>query len=171
AQAKGSALSRFESAKQRFFSQVLIAMKMPTLVRAIEDELAAGHVAVVQLTSTAEAILDRRLADLSPEERANLSIDVSPLDTMVDYLKTAFPTRQMRAFRATDGSMRSEPMLDDDGNGVQCQEAVAARDVLIERLCSMPPVPAALDFLIVHFGTDMVSEVTGRTRRIVVDGQ
>ena len=171
AQAKGSALSRFESAKQRFFSQVLIAMKMPTLVRAIEDELAAGHVAVVQLTSTAEAILDRRLADLSPEERANLSIDVSPLDTMVDYLKTAFPTRQMRAFRATDGSMRSEPMLDDDGNGVLCQEAVAARDDLIERLCSMPPVPAALDFLIVHFGTDMVSEVTGRTRRIVVDGQ
>src|SRR3546814_214173 len=45
AQAKGSALSRFESAKQRFFSQVLISMKMPTVVRAIEDELATGHVA------------------------------------------------------------------------------------------------------------------------------
>src|SRR3546814_11141403 len=76
----------------------------------------------------------------------------------------------MRALRATDGSMRSEPMLDDDGNGVLCQEAVAARDDLIERLCSMPPVPDALDFLLVHFGTDMVSVVTGRTRRIVVDG-
>src|SRR3546814_4511650 len=93
-------------------------MKMPTVVRAIEDELATGHVAVVQLTSTAEAILGRRLADLSPEERAILSIDVSPLDTLIDYLRTAFPTRQMRAFRATDGSMRSEPMLDDEGNGV-----------------------------------------------------
>ena len=171
AQAKGSALSRFESAKQRFFSQVLISMKMPTVVRAIEDELATGHVAVVQLTSTAEAILGRRLADLSPEERANLSIDVSPLDTLIDYLRTAFPTRQMRAFRATDGSMRSEPMLDDEGNGVLCQEAVDARDELIERLCSIPPVPAALDFLLAHFGTDMVAEVTGRTRRIVVDGQ
>src|SRR3546814_1165830 len=72
-------------------------MKMPTVVRAIEDELATGHVAVVQLTSTAEAILGRRLADLSPEERANLSIDVSPLDTLIDYLRTAFPTRQMRS--------------------------------------------------------------------------
>src|SRR3546814_15089489 len=77
----------------------------------------------------------------------------------------------MRAFRATDGSMRSEPMLDDEGNGVLCQEAVDARDELIERLCSIPPVPAALDFLLAHFGTDMVAEVTGRTRRIVVDGQ
>src|SRR3546814_3947139 len=60
----------------------------------------------------------------------------------MDYLRTAFPTRQMRAFRATDGSMRSEPMLDDEGNGVLCQEAVDARDELIERLCSIPPVPA-----------------------------
>src|SRR3546814_11192022 len=85
AQAKGSALSRFESAKQRFFSQVLIAMKMPTLVRAIEDELAAGHVAVVQLTSTAEAILDRRLAALSPEARANTPIAVPPLRTLVHW--------------------------------------------------------------------------------------
>src|SRR3546814_13209622 len=122
------------------------------------------------ISSTAEAILGRRLADLSPEERANLSIDVSPLDTLIDYLRTAFPTRQMRAFRATDGSMRSEPMLDDEGNGVLCQEAVDARDELIERLCSIPPVPAALDFLLAHFGTDMVAAVTGRTRRIVVAG-
>src|SRR3546814_1713963 len=94
-----------------------------------------------------------------------LSIDVSPLDTLIDYLRTAFPTRQMRAFRATDGSMRSEPMLDDEGNGVLCQEAVDARDELIERLCSIPPVPAALDFLLAHFGTELVAEVTGRTRR------
>lgn len=171
AMAKGSALSRFESAKQRFFSQVLISMKMPTVVRAIEEELAAGHVAVVQLTSTAEAILERRLADLSPDERANLAIDVSPLDTLIDYLKTAFPTRQMRAFRSSDGAMRSEPMHDDNGDAVLCQEAVEARDNLVESLCSMPPVPAALDFLIAHFGTDMVAEVTGRTRRAVVDGQ
>lgn len=168
--AKGAALSRFESSKQRFWSQLLIAMKMPTVVRAIEEEIAAGHVAVVQLVSTAEAILDRRLAGLSAEERANLSIDVSPLDTLIDYLKTAFPTRQMRTFRASDGSVRSEPMVDGDGNAVQCQEAIAARDELIERLCSMPPVPAALDYLITHFGTDMVAEVTGRSRRIVVDG-
>jgi hypothetical protein len=169
AMAKGSALSRFESSKQRFFSQLLISMKIPTVIRAIETELATGHAAVVQLVTTAEAILERRLSDLSPDERATLSVDVSPLDTLIDYLKTAFPTRQMRTFRASDGSTRSEPMSDQAGRPVHCQEAVAARDELIERLCAMPPVPAALDALIWHFGADSVAEVTGRSRRIVLD--
>ncbi|MGL1636434.1 strawberry notch C-terminal domain-containing protein, partial [Vibrio parahaemolyticus] len=45
----------------------------------------------------------------------------------------------------------------------------AARDDLIEQLCGMPPIPAALDALIAHFGTDLVAEVTGRSRRLVHD--
>ena len=171
AQAKGSALSRFESSKQRFFSGVLLSMKMPSLIRAVEAELAAGHAAVVQLVSTGEAVLDRRLAALSPQERAQLLVDTSPLDGLIDYLKNAFPTRQMRAFRASDGTMRSEMMVDDDGQPVHCQEALAARDALIEQLCGMPPIPAALDALIAHFGSDTVAEVTGRTKRIVLDSR
>ncbi|WP_294131739.1 strawberry notch family protein [Sphingobium sp.] len=169
AQAKGSALSKFESAKQRFFSQVLVAMKMPSLIRSVEEELARGHVAVVQLVTTAAAILDRRLASLSAQERAHLAVDVSPLDTMIDFLKNAFPTRQLRAFRASDGTMRSEMMIDEAGQPVHCQEALSARDGLVEQLCGMPPIPAALDALIAHFGSDQVAEVTGRTRRIVLD--
>ncbi|MDE1915936.1 MAG: strawberry notch family protein [Sphingomonadales bacterium] len=169
AQAKGSALSKFESAKQRFFSQVLVSMKIPSVIRTIEAELAAGHVAVVQLVTTAAAILDRRLASLSAQERAHLLIDVSPRDGLVDYLKNAFPTRQLRAFKSSDGTMRSEMMVDEDGAPVHCQEALAARDALIEQLCGMPPIPAALDALIAHFGSEQVAEVTGRTRRIVLD--
>ena len=169
AQAKGSALSRFESAKQRFFAQVLVAMKMPTLIRAIEQELAAGHHAVVQLVTTAEAMLDRRLASLSADERAHLDIELSPREAMIDYLKTAFPTRMLRVFRGTDGELRSELMVDEAGNPVHSQEALRARDELIERLCSMPAIGAALDELIRHFGTDRVAEVTGRSRRLVLD--
>jgi len=171
AQAKGSALSRFESAKQRFFGQVLIAMKMPTLIGAIELEVAAGHHAVVQLVTTAEAMLDRRLASLSADERAHLEIELSPREYMIDYLKTAFPTRMLRVFRGTDGEMRSELMVDEAGNPVFSQEAVRARDELIERLCAMPAIPSALDRLIEHFGTETVAEVTGRSRRLVVDAR
>lgn len=79
-QAKGAALSRFESAKQRFFSQLLISMKMPTVLRAIEQDLAEGRAPVVQLVSTSEAMLERRLATLSADERANLDLDLSPRD-------------------------------------------------------------------------------------------
>jgi len=168
AMAKGSALSRFESSKQRFWSALLISMKMPTVFEAIETEVAAGNVAVVQLVSTAEAILDRRLAELSAEERAHLDLELSPRATLIDYLENAFPTQQMRVFAASDGSLRSEPMRDEAGNMVECAEAIATRDALIEELCAMPPVPAALDALLAHFGTAKVAEVTGRSRRIVI---
>ncbi|MET3436022.1 strawberry notch-like NTP hydrolase domain-containing protein [Sphingomonas sp. 1185] len=169
AQAKGAALSRFESAKQRFFSQILIGMKMPSVIAAIEREVDMGHSVVIQLVTTAEAVLDRRLASLSPDERANLDLDLSPRDAMIDYLKGAFPTRQMRVFRDSGGTMRSEPMIDADGNAVLCQAAIRARDRLIEDLCGMAAVPAALDELVRHFGPDRLAEVTGRSRRIVVD--
>ncbi|MET0241352.1 MAG: strawberry notch-like NTP hydrolase domain-containing protein, partial [Sphingobium sp.] len=61
AQAKGAALSRFESAKQRFFGQLLIGMKLPTLIKAIERDIAEGRHAVVQLVTTSEAMLERQI--------------------------------------------------------------------------------------------------------------
>ncbi|MDB5580815.1 MAG: methyltransferase domain protein [Bradyrhizobium sp.] len=169
AQAKGAALSRFESAKQRFFGQVLIAMKLPTLLSAIEAHRGEGQHVIVQLVTTAEAMLDRRLATLDADERAMLDIELSPREYMIDYLKTAFPTRMLRVFKGTDGEPRSELMVDDAGNPVHSQEALRARDDLIERLCAMPAIPCALDEIIRHFGADGVSEVTGRTRRLLTD--
>lgn len=169
AQAKGTALSRFESAKQRFFSQLLIAMKVPTLVASITNEVDAGHHAIVQLVTTAEAMLERRLAALSAEERAHLDIELSPREGMIDYLKSAFPVRMMKIIKGADEAERSELMVDEGGNPVFCQQALALRDEMIEQLCALPPIGSALDELIRHFGTDRVAEVTGRSRRLVVD--
>ena len=61
----------------------------------------------------------------------------------------------------------SRPVTDADGNPVLCREAVAARDVLIEKLASLPPVQAALDRIVHHFGHDAVSEITARSRRVL----
>jgi len=166
--AKSAALSRFEGCKQRFFGQLLLSMKLPSLVPAIEADLAAGQAVVVQLVSTAEAMLDRRLAELSPEEREALEIDLSPREYVIDYLTAAFPTRAMRVFTDAEGNARSEPMSDDEGRPVHSQVAIQARDALIEQLCALPPIGTALDTLIEGFGTQAVAEVTGRTRRLVV---
>ncbi|WP_063612712.1 strawberry notch-like NTP hydrolase domain-containing protein [Aurantiacibacter atlanticus] len=76
--AKAAARSRFEGAKQRFFNQVLLSMKLPTLIAAINGHIDDDKAIVVQLVSTAESILDRRLDSLSPEERAELDLDLSP---------------------------------------------------------------------------------------------
>ncbi|MFD1961643.1 strawberry notch C-terminal domain-containing protein [Novosphingobium panipatense] len=146
-----------------------MSLKIPTLIAAIEQELAAGNAVLVQLASTGEAIMDRRLSELSPEERAMMDVQVSPKETLVDYLKNAFPVRQMRVFRADDGTVRSEPMSDAQGNPVLCRQAIASRDELIEDLCALPAIPTALDALIAHFGTERVAEITGRSRRIVTD--
>ena len=64
AQAKAVARSAFESAKQRFFSHLISAMKTSTLIKCIERDMEAGHAAVVQLVSTGEALMERRLADI-----------------------------------------------------------------------------------------------------------
>jgi predicted RNA methylase len=167
ANAKSAALSRFEGTKQRFFGQLLLSMKLPSLIPAIEADLEAGQAVVVQLVSTAEAMLDRRLADLSPEEREALEIDLSPREYVIDYLSAAFPTRQMKVFTDAEGNTRSEPMSDADGRPVQSQSALRARDDLIEQLCALPPIGTALDTVIGRFGTDALAEVTGRTRRLV----
>ena len=166
--AKSAALSRFEGTKQRFFGQLLLSMKLPSLIPAIEADLEAGQAVVVQLVSTAEAMLDRRLADLSPEEREALEIDLSPREYVIDYLTAAFPTRQMRVFTDAEGNTRSEPMSDGEGRPVHSRSALHARAELIEQLCALPPIGTALDTLIERFGTGTVAEVTGRTRRLVV---
>ncbi len=166
-QARGAALSKFESAKQRFFAQVLTAMKLPSLIPAIDADLAAGHSVVIQLVSTAEAMLDRRVADLTPEERAELDIDLSPRELVIDYLTNAFPVILMEPYTDEEGNIRSRVCVDKAGNPVISAEAVAVRDGLIEELCALPVVHAALDALIRHYGPDMVAEITGRSHRLV----
>ena len=77
-QAKSAACSAFESVKQRFFGHLLTSMKTPTLIRSIERDLEAGHCAVVQIVSTGEALMERRLADIPTEEWGDVRVDITP---------------------------------------------------------------------------------------------
>ena len=165
--AKAAALSIFESTKQRFFCQLLIGMKLPALIPAIRADLDRGESVVIQLVSTSEAMLNRALAALTVEERANLDIELSPREFVMSYLTAAFPVRQMKTYVDETGKTRSEPMSDKDGRPVFSQEALEMRDNLLEQLCALPIVGSALDHIIGHFGTDAVAEVTGRSRRVI----
>ena len=165
--AKAAARSAFESNKQRFFNHLLTAMKCPTLIAAIERDLDAGHAAVVQIVSTNEALLDRRLAEIPTSEWSDLSVDITPREYVLDYLKHSFPTQLFEVFTDDEGNLQSRPANDADGNPVISREAVDRRDRMIEHLASLPPVQGALDQILHRFGTDLVAEVTGRSRRIV----
>ena len=66
--ARASAKSRFESTKQRFFNHLLMGMKAPSIIRAIKDDLAVGKACVIQVVSTGESLLKRRLETMDPED-------------------------------------------------------------------------------------------------------
>ncbi|KJV40276.1 methylase [Brevundimonas sp. KM4] len=169
-QAKSAARSAFESAKQRFFGHLLTSMKTPTLIRSIKRDLEDGHAAVVQIVSTGEALMERRLAEVPTEEWNDIRVDITPREYVLDYLAHSFPVQLYEPFTDGEGNLSSRPVYR-DGQPVESREAVARRDELIERLASLPPVPGALDQIVQRFGTDMVSEVTGRSRRIVRKGE
>ena len=165
--AKSAALSAFEGAKQRFFGHLLCAMKCPSLIRAVEADLDAGRSAVIQLVSTGEALMERRIAEIPPSEWDDLSIDLTPREYVLDFLAHAFPVQLQEPFTDDEGNLMSRPAVDEDGNPVLSQEALAKREQLIGKLASLPPVPTALDQVVHRFGHDAVAEVTGRSRRVV----
>ncbi|HQT84981.1 strawberry notch-like NTP hydrolase domain-containing protein [Acidiphilium rubrum] len=166
AQAKSAARSAFESAKQRFFNHLITAMKTPSLIAAVERDLTAGHAAVIQIVSTGEALMERRLAEIPTEEWGDVQVDITPREYVLDYLAHSFPTQLYEPFTDSEGNLASRPVYR-DGHPVQCREAVARRDRLIEKLASLPPVHGALDQIVQRFGTELVAEVTGRSRRII----
>ena len=165
--ARAAALSAFESAKQRFFGYLLTGMKCPSLIRSVESDLAAERSVVIQLVSTGEALMERRVAEVPPSEWDDLNVDLTPRELVIEYLSHAFPVQLQEPFTDEEGNLLSKPVFDEDGNPVLCRQAVAARDALIEQLASLPPVPSALDRIVQHFGHDAVAEVTGRSRRVL----
>ncbi len=169
AQAKSAARSAFESAKQRFFSHLITSMKTPSLIHSIERDLEDGHAAVIQIVSTGEALMERRLAEIPTDEWGDVRVDITPREYVLDYLAHSFPVQLYEPFTDSEGNLSSRPVYR-DGQPVESREAVARRDRLIEKLASLPPVHGALDQIVQRFGTDIVAEVTGRSRRIVRKG-
>jgi phospholipid N-methyltransferase len=167
--AKMSAVSQFESHKQRFFNHLLTGMKCPQLIKAIEEDLAARNAVVIQIVSTNEELLKRRLNEVAPEEWKDLNLDLTPREYVMDYLMSAFPVHLHSIHSGEDGEKRSEPVFDADGSPVISIEAVALRDALVDKLASLDPIPGALEQLLWHFGNKQVAEVTGRSKRVLKD--
>jgi len=168
--ALGAARSAFESTKQRFFSHLLLGMTMPSVIAAMEADIREGRSPIVQIVSTGEALTERRLSEITPDQWGDLDVDVTPRDYVMGYLQHAFPV-QLYVERQVEGGETTMVPAFQDGQPVTCREAEMCRDELLTKLGALPPVPGALDQLIQHFGTDTIAEVTGRRRRVVRQGQ
>ena len=113
-------------------------MKTPSLIEAVDRDLVAGHAAVIQIVSTGEALMERRLAEIPTEEWGDVQVDITPREYVLDYLAHSFPTQLFEPFTDSEGSLCSRPVFR-DGQPVQSRDAVARRDRLIEKLASLPP--------------------------------
>ncbi|MEX0814705.1 MAG: strawberry notch family protein, partial [Dongiaceae bacterium] len=122
-QAKSAARSAFESAKQRFFNHLITAMKTPTLIAAVDCDLDAGHAAIIQIVSTGEALMERRLAEIPTEEWGDVQVDITPREYVLDYLAHSFPTQIYEPFTDSEGNLCSRPVFR-DGHPVQCRDAI-----------------------------------------------
>ena len=171
-QAASAVMSAFEGAKLRFFGHLLSGLKAPSLVASIREDLAAGRSAVIQVVSTNEAVMERRLAEIPPEEWNNLAVDLTPKDQVLDYLMGAFPVMAMNAVENDDGSVTMVPVTDEAGRPVASQEALRLREELVTHLACLPAVPGVLDAVLDQLGTEQVAEITGRSRRVITrDGR
>lgn len=165
-QAKTRRMAQFRGAQLRFFSTLVTAMKMPSLIADIERRLGEGGCAVIQLVNTNEADAERNLARASETEMSLADVEVSPKDILIDFVLHYFPIHQQMVIEDGEGKRRSELMRDAQGEPVVCPEAMQMREELLDRLASMRVPGGSLDQLITHFGPDMVAEVTGRTKRL-----
>ena len=162
--AKASAVSRFELMKQRFFGHVLNGFKAGTLIRAIEDDLAAGWAPVVQIVSTGESHLDRAVEALDGDDLTEAAL--TPKEVVIHWLRTAFPV-QAHQLVEIEGQMVAERLTDENGRPVISREAEALRDAALMELYTVAPIPSVLDRLVWHFGEERLAEVTGRSKRSI----
>ena len=110
--------------------------------------------------------MERRLAEIPTEEWGDVQVDITPREYVLDYLAHSFPIQLYEPFTDRKATLSPGRSIATASRS-RCREAVARRDRLIEKLASLTPVHGALDQIVQRFGTDMVAEVTGRSRRII----
>ncbi len=125
-QAKAAAKSAFESNKQRFFNHLDHGDEDAHLDRQIADDLDDGAAAVMQLVSTGESLMERRLAEIPIYEWGDLAIDVTPRELVLRVpFQRGFPIQLYERYTDEDGNFRSRPVVV-DGQPVLSREAVSS---------------------------------------------
>lgn len=153
---------------QLFYNQVLTSMAMPTVIKDIEKQLAAGKSCVIQLVNTNEAAQDRAVSDAKSEGKTDLDdLDITPRQLLVGYVENAFPVNQYEEYIDENGNRASRLVLDSNGQPVINRQAVRMKEALIEQLNAISIPEGPLDMLLNHFGSDQIAEITGRSGRVL----
>ena len=165
--AKMRAMSKFWGTQQSFYNQILNSMQMPSVIADMKARLAKGEALIVQLTNTNEAATGREIERMEKEGSDIESLDLTPRQGLMNYVRHAFPVAQMEDFMDANGKIRTRMVTDSQGRPVENKAAVKMREDLLDRLGSLRVPEGPIDIILNTFGPDMVAEVTGRQERIL----
>lgn len=173
--ARSAAISQFWAFNQRFGRQVFSALKLPTMLQDMEEELRKGHSPVVSFLYTGEASQKRALQKAAEEETGLEDLDLTPFQILQQYLDRAFPIINYIEVVDPDDPTGARviriPEQDENGDYVINPEAKALRDATQDRINHvakmLPGNP--LDSIIEKFKPENVAELTGRKSRLIRD--
>ena len=162
----GSAQMKFWSAHQKFFNQIITALQTPAIIEDTKKQLDKGNSVLIQLTNTNQADMERAIGRMGDDDTYD-DLDITPKDTMINFLLSCFPTHELEEYEDDNGNIRTREVEDSNGEPVISDEAVRLRDELIADLDTIKFPESPLDMIINAFGAENVAEITGRTKRIV----
>jgi DNA repair protein RadC len=160
--------SQFWGGQQRFFNQVITTMQMGSGIKHIDEQLAQGKAAVLQLVNHGGSQLERALAAKEKDQELE-DLELGPKANLMEYIENAFPIQQYENYIDEEGNEAIRPMFDSQGKPVINREALRMKEEMLTRIGSIQIPGSPLDMILHHFGTDRVAEVTGRKSRIVLD--
>lgn len=167
---KKLALQSFWSNNQRFWNQLITALKIPTAVKVIEDCIAKDKSVVISIINTLESRTSEKVAQVISEMRDLEDVDFTPREVIVNLLEKCFPTQQFEDIEGDNGSTIKVPAME-NGEEIHSRVAMQMKENLLNRISdfSLPDNP--LDQIINYFGSSKVAEITGRKRRLVKNEQ
>lgn len=168
---KAKAMIKFWGDHQRFFNQVITAIKVPTAIKEIEAALADGKSVVCSLVNTGEARTVDKVARSLSEGQSLEDLDFTPREIIAGMIERGFPTVQFQ--EQTDpltGRKMSVAVKDPKtGKALESREALRMKQRLLEGLSVLHLPENPLDQIVNHFGENAVAELTGRHRRLIRD--
>lgn len=160
--------TRLAQTRQELHEHLVMNFKSDALIESMERDIREGRAPVVQIASTHESSLQRKLQRHYEIEGAGWPLgkdfDTSPKENILALVKEAFPIHQL----GKDG----KPKLDSQGRRLIRRASYIEQQAAIEELRKNLLPDTLLDKLIWHFG-ERIAEVTGRSQRIRIrpDGE
>jgi hypothetical protein len=164
-------LRAFWNANQRFFRQLLMAFKVPTLMKVVDAEVRNTNSIVIGLISTSEARDKEAVAKAAADGRELDDLDFTPRETIQQWIDKVFPINTFIDVPdpANPGKTIKEMLMDEDGNPVVNKEAKAIQDKLSKLVSDVDLPNSAINQFILKYGPDSIAELTGRVRRLERD--